>query len=53
MAFDAIVDLAAFAPGNRPKTRSPEEVAEDVDDKELEESAMGGFYKFAQVRPHV
>ena len=33
------------------KTRSPEEVTEDVNDEELEESVMGGFYKFAQVRP--
>ena len=49
MAFDAVVDLAAFAPGNRPKTRSPEEVADDVPDKELAEGPMGGFYKFAEV----
>ena len=51
MAFDAIVDLAAFAPGNRPDTRSPEQVAEEVPDSELAESSMGGFFKFAQVCP--
>ena len=49
MAFDAIVDLAAFSPGNRPDTRSPEQVAEEVPDSELAESSMGGFFKFAEV----
>ena len=51
MAFDAIVDLAAFAPGDRPDTRSPEQVAEEVPDSELAKSSMGGFFKFAQACP--
>ena len=49
MIKDALFDLAAFSPGNRPKSRQPEEVAEEVSDKDLEQGAMGGFLKTAQV----
>lgn len=49
MIKDAVFDLAAFSPGNRPKSKGPEEVAEEVSDEELEEGGMGGFLKFAEV----
>ena len=49
MVKDALLDLAAFAPGNRPKSHQPEEVAEKISDEELEGGPMGGFLKAAQV----
>ena len=49
MVKDALVDLAAFSPGNRPDSRQPEQVAEEVSDEELEEGPMGGFLKTAKV----
>lgn len=48
MLKDAVFDLAAFAPGNRPKSRQPEEVAEEVDDKEIEQGGIGGIFKIAK-----
>lgn len=51
MLKDAVFDLAAFSPGDRPKSHQPEEVAEKVSDEELEEGAMGGALKFAYVGP--
>lgn len=49
MLKDAVFDLAAFAPGNRPKSRQPEEVAEEVDDKEIEQGGIGGIFKIAKL----
>ncbi|KAK9813880.1 hypothetical protein WJX73_003222 [Symbiochloris irregularis] len=49
MIKDAVFDLAAFSPGNRPKSKGPEEVAEEVSDEDLEKGGMGGFLKFAEM----
>ena len=48
MAKDALCDLAAFSPGDRPQSRQPEEVAEEISDEEVAEGPMGGMFKFAQ-----
>lgn len=46
---DMALDLAAFNPGNRRKSKGPEEVAEEMSDEEIEKGPLGGLYKTMKV----
>ena len=50
MMTDACMALAAFSPGDRPDSRSPEEVANSLSQKELEQGPLGGIFKSIKVR---
>lgn len=45
MLTDMALDLAAFNPSGKGRSRSPEEVAEEMSDEELENGPLGGLYK--------
>lgn len=45
MLTDVALDLAAFNPGGKYKSRAPEEVAAAMSDEDLENGPLGGFYK--------
>ena len=42
---DAAMSLSAFTPGQRPDSRSPEEVADGLSTEELENGPLGGIFK--------
>ena len=50
MMTDACMALAAFSPGDRPDSRSPEEVADSLSQAELEQGPLGGIFKSIKVR---
>ena len=49
MLTDAAMSLSAFSPGQRPDSRSPEEVADSLSDEELENGPLGGIFKGIKV----
>ena len=49
MLTDACMALAAFSPGQRPDSRSPEEVADSLSQDELEQGPLGGIFKSIKV----
>ena len=49
MMTDAAMSLAAFSPGQRPDSRSPEDVANGLSDEELENGPLGGIFKGIKV----
>ena len=49
MMTDACMALAAFSPGDRPDSRSPEEVADSLSQAELEQGPLGGIFKSIKV----
>ena len=49
MMTDACMALAAFSPGQRPGSRSPEEVADSLSQEELEQGPLGGIFKSIKV----
>ena len=49
MMTDACMALAAFSPGQRPDSRSPEEVADCLSQAELEQGPLGGIFKSIKV----
>ena len=49
MMTDAAMSLAAFSPGQRPDSRSPEDVANSLSDEELENGPLGGIFKGIKV----
>ncbi len=49
MMTDAAMSLSAFSPGQRPNSRTPEEVADSLSDKELEDGPLGGIFKGIKV----
>jgi hypothetical protein len=49
MMTDAAMSLSAFSPGQRPDSRSPEDVANSLSDEELENGPLGGIFKGIKV----
>lgn len=50
MLTDMALDLAAFDPAGKTDTRSPDEVAENMSEQEMEDGPLGGLYKGMKVR---
>ena len=48
MLTDVALDLAAFNPPGR-SSRSPDEVAEEMSEEEVENGPLGGLYKGMKV----
>lgn len=51
MLTDMALDLAAFNPGGKDDSRSPDEVAESMSEEEMENGPLGGLYKGMKVIP--
>ena len=49
MLTDMALDLAAFDPADKKDVRSPDEVAEDMSEEEMENGPLGGLYKGMKV----
>lgn len=50
MLTDMALDLAAFNPAGKNNSRTPEEVAEELSDEELEKGPLGGLFKSVKAR---
>lgn len=50
MLTDMALDLAAFDPAGKKDSRSPDEVADNMSEEEMENGPLGGLYKGMKVR---